>query len=281
MKVGLICDTSYQSSRHCLSFFYAIKNIFNDVTLIKDKRYLEKIDLLIIGDNLFMPHRQVWENLNFIETVNNLDISVCVFTMEKIYCEYYSHNTVVQKNLELFKNLKQYVIDVEDSILLNKKIVRALVPKHYEFLRRQNEKKDAICFIGQLTLPYYEKRLEIINKIGSKYNVDVMERSSRSFEEYMNILSSYRYVLNPPSTQLNGFSGRLYETLLVKSIPLQFIYDNTLDYHPIEKSLNDIIFFKNVDELIEKLENFTLLESETCEWFEDEIIKLLREDMIL
>lgn len=281
MKVGLICDIDYQSSRHCLSFFYAINNIFTDVILIKDNTGLEKIDLLIIGDNLFMPHRQVWENLNFIETVNNLGINVCVFTMEKIYCEYYSHNSGIQKNLELFKNLYQYVIDVEDSILLNKKIVRALVPKHYDFLRKENKKKDAICFIGQLTLPYYEKRLEIINKVSCKYNVDVMERSSRSFEEYMNILSSYRFVLNPPSTQLNGFSGRLYETLLVKSIPLQFVYDNTLDYHPREKSAKDIIFFKNVEELIKKLENFTLSESDTCEWFEDEIVKLLREDLIL
>ena len=279
MKVGLLCDITYLETRHTLSFFYAVKNIFEDVVLVNNSTSLRGVDFLIIADNIFGSHRQIWENTEFINTSNELGIDVVVFTMEKIFCDYYPHNWSIQKNLELFKKLHQSVIDVDDSLLLDKDIVRPLIPKHYSYLRKSVPKKDAICFIGQTSLPYYERRIEMINKISSKVKVDIMGRDVKSFDEYMSIMASYKYVLNPPSTHLNGFSGRLYETLLVKSIPLQHVYVNTLDFFPKERLCEDIIFFQNEEELFEKMQKFTDFESETCEWFEDEILDFLKRNL--
>ena len=278
MKIGIICALS--ESHFPSSFYYSLKNIFESVKIVNMKQDLVGLDYLFIGADHYAPHIGIWRNIDFINTANNLGLKVCVFSTEKIFNDFFPWNWEIQKDLERFNNLYQRVLDVDDAILLNKKIARCLISVNYKYLIKEYQKKDEICFIGSTYLPQYQKRKELLDSLQKKLKIDFYEPSpNRSWIEYLNLLGSYRFVLNLPSTNFNGFCGRFYETLIVKSIPLQHVYKNTLSLHPYESNRNDIVFYENEEELIDKIEKIDIIQSDYPVWMEDEIINFFREDL--
>ena len=126
-----------------------------------------------------------------------------------------------------------------------------------------------MLFIGSLALPWYQKRVEIINKLTKLIDFDVYENKFQTYSEYIRLLSEYRFVLNPHSMTLNGLTGRFYESLLVNSVPVQQIYDDTLDYYTTESNYQDVIYFQEPEELIERIDNFEFDESFSNPNFEE------------
>ena len=96
----------------------------------------------------------------------------------------------------------------------------------------------------------------------------------------MQTIARYRFVLSPIGNG-NTFPMRFYEVLLVKSIPIHQIRENTLKYYDIEAEYDDCIYFKEPEELQDKIKESTLLTSHNEFWLEDYIKKLLTEDGLL
>ena len=151
LNVGIICDLQYDRSIFFSSYYYAVKNIFGYVKIINNSNDLENINILFIGNDHFWNHRLVWENNNFIDSCNIRNIKVFVFTAERIITPHHPWNIDIQKNLEKFNNLYQYVIDVDDCIKLNKKITRGMISNHYKDCINVNfDKIDKCVFIGNV-----------------------------------------------------------------------------------------------------------------------------------
>jgi hypothetical protein len=84
--------------------------------------------------------------------------------------------------------------------------------------------------------------------------IEVIERMDCNYFDFLSKLAEYKFVLSPKSQFVNGIPGRFYESLWVDSIPLQEVYNNTLDYYTKEKNISNTIFFETVEELVIKLE---------------------------
>jgi hypothetical protein len=183
----------------------------------------------------------------------------------------------IQKSLENFDNLYQRVIDPDDAIILNKKIARCLCSKQYSnIVNVSNFKLDKCIFIGSM----YDHRIALINKLKNTIEIDIIE-SVDSWQNYISILSNYKYVLSPNSYTANSFHLKFYESLLVDSIPIHQIYDNTLNYYPIEASYKDALYFKSADEIPDLIKNCNLEKSFNKPWLEDELIEFFKEDVII
>ena len=46
MKVGIVCDLTFNTHIGIINYFYAIKNIFNDVKLVNSVFDLDDIELI-------------------------------------------------------------------------------------------------------------------------------------------------------------------------------------------------------------------------------------------
>ena len=104
------------------------------------------------------------------------------------------------------------------------------------------KKRSKIIFIGKL----YNNRVELINNLSKHIEIDTIERGDNDYFEFLSKLAEYKYVLSPKSLFVNGIPGRFYESLWVESIPLQEIYDDTLDYYTIERDNSNAVFFNKI-----------------------------------
>ncbi len=279
-KVGLICDLEY--SHHILfkNYYYAIKSLFDNVKMIANVNDLYDIDMLIISNDHFHTHINIWKNDNFINIVNTLNLTVVVFSTERIMDSFYPWNVDNQNNLVRFNKLYQYCL-VDDIDKLNRKLHRCLISKHYkDILDFSTEKMDKAIFIGNTHIHCYGDRIETLSKIDKFLPIDIMQSKQDEWINYIELLSKYRFVFCPVGN-MDGFSLRFYEALLVKSIPIQQINPIYLNRYEIESSFDDCIFFHKVEELEEKLKNFTLTRSHHELWLEDHIEELLKNDNLI
>lgn len=269
MRVGIICDLNHQFNIAISNYYVSLRNIFSDVRLVRGIEDLDSIQILFIGNEHFPPHKSIWNNQNFIERVNHLGIEVIVWAGEQIYNPNYPQNLEIQRSIESFQNLRQVLIDVNDSKILHKPVIGTPFSKEFQSLKKNCKKKNRMIFIGSLALPWYQKRVDIISELKKFIDFDVYENKFRTYKEYIELLSEYRFVLNPHSMNLNGLTGRFYESLLVNSVPVQQIYDDTLDYYTTESNYQDVIYFQEPEELIERIDNFEFDESFSCPNFEE------------
>lgn len=277
IKIGIICDLNFSKSICMTNYYHAINNIFKNVKLVNCAEDLNNIEVLFIGNEHFQPHRSIWENDIFINECNKKKIKICIYTAENIYNDVYPNNPVMQKKLESFNNLYQRVIDPNDAIILNKKIARCLCSKYYKNIINIPDKKLNKCiFIGNM----YNHRRILIDELQKKIDIDIIG-SVNSWIDYISILSQYKYVLSPNSHTANCFHLKFYEALLVDSIPIHQIYDNTLDYYPIEAKYKDALYFKSGDEIPNLIENCKLEKSFNKPWLEDELTEFFKESNII
>lgn len=267
-RAGLICDYGYCASICFRNYYYAIHNIFDSVKIINSEKDLLDVDFVFIGNDHFLSHRSIWENDNFINYCNKTNKKIFIYTAETIHNNVHPWNLNIQKNLEKFNNLYQWCYDVNDAIILKKPIARCCLSKNYN-KEYKTEKKNKCIFIGTL----YPERKKLIEILSKNIELDIVQRSMSTCEEYFDLLSQYRFVLSPHSIGGNSFPLRFYETLLVGSIPIHQVYSNTLNYYTEEAKFKDVIYFEQPEEIPEKISNFKLKNSETKIWLEDILTK--------
>lgn len=283
-KVGIICDLNY--SRHTLfiSYYYTVKNLFGSPRIVNSVDDLYGIKLLFIGDDHYYIHKDIWQSEGFIAYCNVNNIKVVVLTNEKILDSYFPWNVNNLKLLEKFKYLYHYVSDVDDCIKLGLKIHRMQPSLHFKnVMTIDATKKDRIVFIGKVDCPMdsYNDRKLLLEKIKKVIEIDIIDVTKGiEWEKYLQITAGYRFALSPFGVG-NFFPMRFYEALLVKSIPIQQIKENTLQYYDVEATFDDCIFFQKPDEIPEKIQNCTLKSSHTKVWLEDSLKKRLEEDHLI
>ena len=128
-KIGLLCLDDLEEVGHINfdNFRKAFKNYFTDSSFIDiiSKEQLPEIDLLIIVDEHFIPHVNVWKNDDFINTLNELNLKVLLFNIEKIFSSQFPWNADHQRKVETINNSTQLFSDLED-----RKIKEGLLNKH-------------------------------------------------------------------------------------------------------------------------------------------------------
>jgi hypothetical protein len=275
LKIGVISDLNHNQSPAYSSYYYACLNLFKNVKLINNISDLQGIDLLLCGNDHHHGHLKIWSDINFINYCNDNNIPFFVHTVEHIRTPAYPHNLEIQNRLETYKILNQRCWDISDCKEKNRKVARVLLSKNFLNYQKEEIKKDKIIFIGKL----YPNRLELINKLSKYLDIDVIERGPASYFEFLSKLAEYKFVLSPKSLFVNGIPGRFYESLWVNSIPLQEVYDDTLDYYTIEKNISNAIFFKTPEELISKLEIENIIHYNNIEkmFLEDELVDFFNE----
>jgi len=280
-KVGIVCDTGYVRSICMSRGHHAIKNLFTNVNIIKCKSDLQDIELLFIFDPFFIPHRNIWLNDDFINYCNLKKIKIIVFYGEKILNSVFPDAYPVFEKCLTFENLKYYVWDVDDSIKLNKKILRYCPSKYYENKIPKVEKINKCVFIGQINTNHYGERREALSKINNYIETEIIENFDGTWQDYLKFYSKYKFSFCPISGNYNGLSLRFYESLLVNCIPIQQVRKNTLSVYSTEANFKDCIFFEDIEELSEKLKKIDVQESTSKVWLEDELLKIFVEDNII
>ena len=277
-NVGIICDLSFSSSICFSNYYHAVNNLFENVKLISNVNDVEDIDIIIMGNDHFAGHQAIWNSEQFINTCNERNIILFVITAECIHSTWNPWNPQIQKDLERFKNLYQRVIDVKDSNILNKKIISACCSKYYKDAISVPEVKFNKCvFFGK----QYPHRLEQISVLKQSIEVDVIPYiESMSWKEYLATLAQYRFVFSPRSGDSSMFPLRYYEALLVSSIPIQQVVDNSLDYYTKEATLDDVIYYTDISEVPEKISNCIYERCSSKLWLEDILTEWFLENNI-
>ena len=269
MKIGVICDMGYKRSICMSNYYHAICNMFEDVKIVNNVNDLNGLDMLFIGNDHFHSHLNIWRDSNFIRQCNEKRIKVCVYTAEFIHSNLHPWNVDIQKSLEGFEFLHQRVLDVNDAIKLNKKIARCACSKYYENrIKIPDVKLDKFDYVGAM----YTNRRILLEEVKKIIDIDIFQPDFQSWEEYMNVLAKYRFVLSPYSNDSNSFHLKFYECFLVDSIPIHQIYDNSLEYYPIESNYDDAIYFQSASELPDKISNCKLSRGFNKPWLEDELL---------
>jgi len=274
---GIICDIEFTRHRSLITYYYAIRNLYGEPKIIKGVEDLD-IDTLFIGDDHFQSHRDIWEKPGFIESCNEKNVKVIVFNNERIFNSYFPWNEDIYKNIRRFKKLYYFHCDIDDVQILGLPINRLALSKNiYNEKWRKNKKRNNIVFIGRTdcVLNSYANRREFIDKIKKSLKLNIIEPTIEQWEDYMDKISGFRFVLCPLGNG-NFITPKFYETLMVGSIPVQQVKENTLNYYPVERGLDDCIFFKDLQELEVKLLMFNLKSSHNLIFHEDIINELLK-----
>jgi len=241
-KIGLLCLDDQEEVGHINfdNFRKALKNYFKDSSFIDiiSKEQLPEIDLLIIVDEHFIPHVNVWKNDDFINTLNELNLKVLLFNIEKIFSSQFPWNADHQRKVETINNLTQLFGDLEDrkikGAILNK---HGLLSKSQKLKVENTEKKNSIVFLGQAEGPQYHRRQQILNYISSRSTKIPLEikvtNRKLTYQEYLEILSSYKYVLNPLGCG-DFINLRFYEALELGCIPIQQVTPEMLEAYSKE-----------------------------------------------
>tara|TARA_R100001015_G_C4587190_1_gene143010 strand:+ start:75 stop:932 length:858 start_codon:yes stop_codon:yes gene_type:complete len=250
LNIGLICHGDQKKVGHINFDNYrkALKNYFkgSNFTDITNEDQLSEINLLIIVDEHFGPHVDIWKRDSFIEKLNNLNLKVLLFNIEKIYSSQFPWNVDHQNKVETINNLIQLFGDIEDrkikNAILNK---HGLLSKSQKLKVRNKEKKDSIVFLGQAEGPQYHRRQQILNYISSRSTKVPLEikvtNRKLTYQEYIETLAEYKYVLNPLGCG-DFINLRFYEALELGCIPIQQVTPEMLDLYSreLEYSINFI-----------------------------------------
>jgi hypothetical protein len=258
--IGIIVNLELDKHWLFKNYYFSIVNVFGEsnVKQVNSIEDLQNVKILFICDEHYYYNKIIWMNPEFINYCNQKNIKVVILNNEKIYNSSYPWNEGIQRNVLRFNNRLQYVYDVEDSKILNSEINKTYMSKTFreQYNFENIEKKDKCIFIGNINSHSYEKRQQFLNEIKDKIDIDILESDeNRSMEDYLTTISSYKYVLCPLGNG-NFVPMRFYESLFVKSYPLQQSNDD-INYFFQSEILNNVgIFFKNIDELINNMPDF-------------------------
>ena len=252
MKFGIISRDEIELVSHGLfqNFRFALKNYlqvdFKNINSVQD---LDGIDTLFIVDEHFGPHVDIWKKNSFINELNNRNIRTIIFNFEKIYDALFPWNVDHQRNVDRIKNLVQFVSDINDAKILNRPVINKQLLSRDTILVHPDNKINEILFIGQINPHVYVRRREVLNNLVGKNLPLKIINSDRKFtyNEYLKLLSSYKYILNPLGTG-DFLNLRFYEALKLGCIPVQQVTDDMLTRY-FELNNGHTVNFKHPDEL--------------------------------
>ena len=282
---GIICKDELDGAPGLFyNFRLGVQNYFStQFKNIECRDDLDDIDILIIVDEHWSPHTDIWKNDEFIDRLNELNIKTLVFNFEKILSDIFPWNMDHQQKLETIKNLRQLVSDIDDnkiadSLPINKQLLSRDTKLEYNPV----EKKERILFIGQSDLTYnpswsYARRFNILNelKLRSDLPLDIhITGRKMPYKEYLTKLASYKFILNPLGTG-DFINVRFYEALKLGCIPIQQVTAN-MEGRYSELSENICTTFKTADEVQLPTGTFNTFDYYLEDYFEDvQLNKLL------
>ena len=248
---GILCQDDINVVGHSLfkNYKLALSNYFQSVLQpINSIEDLNNLDLLIIVDEHYIPHKQVWQNDEFINAINKLNIKVLIFNFEKIFNSQFPWNISIQHYVEKINRRLQIVSDVKDAKILNTSIINKQFLSRDTILEEPIDNKiDEILFVGQIN-EYYPTRREILNgiqQINSKVRVIQSDRRY-NYNEYLNLINQSKYILNPLGTG-EFINLRFYEALNLGCTVIQQYTDEMEKWYP-ELNNSRVLKFKTVDE---------------------------------
>lgn len=252
MKFGIISRDEIELVSHGLfqNFRFALKNYLQiDFKNVNSAQDLDGIDTLFIVDEHFGPHVDIWKNSAFIDSVNSRNIRTVIFNFEKIYDALFPWNVDHQRNVDRFKNLVQFVSDINDAKILNRPVINKQLLSRDTILVQPENKINEILFIGQINPHVYVRRREVLSNLMGKNLPLKIINSDRKFtyNEYLKLLASYKYILNPLGTG-DFLNLRFYEALKMGSVPVQQVTDDMLTRYT-ELNNGYTVNFKHPNEL--------------------------------
>jgi len=272
---GILTNIEYEKHWIFKNYYYSLINVFgeNNVKRVQSIDDLFGLDVLFIGDEHFMPNKEIWMNDSFIDRCNSLKIFVFIFNNEKIFNSKFPWNEGIQKNVNKFKFHKQFVYDIDDSLILNTDINKTFMSKFFiDKFDIQKVKLNKTIFFGKIQDNYdsYKKRREFLEKVKMEIDLDIIESNdSISSYDYFRKISEYKFILSPLGNG-NFVPMRYYESLFTGSIPLQESTEGINHIFKKEIDLSYGIFFNNVNELIEKIKNYE--NKETFNYYMEDFI---------
>jgi len=281
-KAGIICNMAWDRCFNLKQYYYAIKFLYKGVKLVTVCEDLDGLDILFVGDDHHYAHKEILTQPGFVDRCNANGIEVVVLTAERIFDSFFPWNVDNFKFVKRFDKLHHYTMDADDCELLGTKLHRPLFSKHFkDFIKVDiDDKLDRIVFIGNTEAECYKERNAVLDEMGKVITFDVILPTIDLWEDYMETLAKYRFVFYPIGNG-NFLAFRFYEILFAKAIPICQVRKNTLKYYDIEAKFDDCIFFQEVSELPEKIQNCTLKHSYNELWSEDYLGKILKEDNLL
>lgn len=245
-----------------MSFFnnykYSLSNLLDSKLYEVDgEDELSSINNLFIVDEHFLPNKEFITAPSTIKKINKHNVNVIIFNTEKIFNSYWPHNLKIQKKLSKLNSMLQILSDVNDIKKLGTPFKnKQYLSKEINFKNNLSIKKNKILFYGQLDGGVYKNRRIVVNNFQEMFgdNLEVIKSTrNKSYSEYIDLLSSYKYILNPLGAG-EFVNIRFFEALAVNSIPIQEITNVMRDYYPEEVSNKNSLFFSNTTEL----QNFQL-----------------------
>ncbi len=281
--IGIISEDAVSFVGHSLfnNFRLALQNYFDtNFKEVYNSNDLEEVETLIIVDEHFGPHVNIWKATEFINKLNDKKIKVLVFNFEKIFSSKFPWNEDHQRKLTQIQNLTQIVSDVNDASKLSKQIInKQLLSRDTELEFDITEKKNKVLFIGQSDKIYnssyaYSRRYQLLNKLSADKSlpIDIVVTDRKfTYKEYLTKLASYKFILNPLGTG-DFLNLRFYEALKVGSIPIQQI---TPDMKGMYKELDFCHTFIDADDLYIPEIQFKQLDYYLEDYFDDINLKSL------
>jgi len=268
--IGIISLDNICSVGHSLfnNFRLALKNYLQQPLIdISSIINLNNINTLIIVDEHYIPHKQIWQNDSFINAINEKNIKVIIFNFEKIYNSQFPWNIEIQNFVERIKNRVQYVSDIRDAEILKIPFInKQLLSKSTHLADVIENKSDDIIFIGQIN-EYYPARAALLHDlqaVNSKIKIIKTDRKY-SYTEFINILNKTKYILNPLGTG-EFINLRFYEALNLGCTVIQQYTDEMEKWYP-ELNQSNVIKFKTVDDF--KSLNFSSAATSKQKFLED------------
>jgi len=279
--IGIISLDNISDVGHSLfnNFRLAIKNYLQqpliDVSSVID---LININTLIIIDEHYIPHKQIWQNDFFINTINEKNIKVIIFNFEKIYNSQFPWNIEIQNFVERIKNRVQYVSDIRDADILKVSYVnKQFLSKSTHLADVVKDKSDDILFIGQIN-EYYPTRNAVLHELQAVNNKVKIIKTDRkySYTEFIDILNQAKFILNPLGTG-EFINLRFYEALSLGCIVVQQYTDEMEKWYP-ELNQTNVLKFKTVDDFA----NINFYETAPCKelFLEDYFKEINLKDII-
>jgi hypothetical protein len=273
MKIGVISDLGHTESPAYTSYYYALNNLHDNVKLVRGVVDLSDIDILVCGNDHHAGHLNIWSDDKFTEECNKRKIPFFVHTVERIRAPEFPWNIEIQNKLKRYEHLRQRCWDITDTKEEGTKLARVLLSKNFQTFDTPVEKIDELVFIGKL----YPNRIRIIEELNKYTKVNVAPRSALGYTDFLSNLARFKYVLSPISNGVNGIPGRFYEALVIGSIPVQEVYEDTLDHYTREANIDGCVFFRNAEECVEKLKNNSLQPPTEKMFLEDELKEFLND----
>lgn len=213
----------------------ALNNYFqNNFILIDDINQVENIKNLVIIDEHFESHKNKITDKKNIKKLNSAKTNVIIFNTEKVYSSHWKYNLKTQKKINKINTLTQILSDIDDIKIQGTPFKnKQLLSKNFHFKNPVKDKNNKVVFYGQTKGSAYESRRKVLDSIQEYIDIPVeIIESTRSikYEEYLNLISKYKYVLNPLGAG-KFINVRYYESLFLNSIPIQEIIPKMQNYY--------------------------------------------------